>query len=109
MKTAITIFRPAQAPQRKAIELPDTPGIDRLHDILDPILGTRDFEHVYVLHDGHRADMFVDETGHWKGLPRNEDATRIYRTAWMARYPSADIESLPEIVGTAVLFDNEVW
>jgi len=59
------------------------------------------------------TDMIVDEDFREKRLPRNEYATTIYRRATMlgrtpVRTPS-DPEMLPDILGTAVLFDRRVW
>jgi hypothetical protein len=66
-------------------------------------------EHVSVLFEGKPADMFVDENGHAKNLPRNEAATAIYRAYSLRQHPNTDPESLPFIAGTAVLFDAPVW
>ena len=69
-------------------------------------------EHVTVLHDGKRADMFVDEMGHVRmdgPKPRNDVATGLYRANWMAQHRGQDPEDLPFIAGNAVLFDRIVW
>ena len=73
------------------------------------VLGKAYPEHVTVLHEGKRADMFVQEDGHGEGLPRNEAATAIYRAAWLQEHPSHDPETLPWIAGPAVIFDRIVW
>jgi hypothetical protein len=70
-----------------------------------------DMEHVYVWNDraeDHRGDMFCDEVGQLKGLPRNELATAMYRRAWI-QATGDDPETLPWIAGTAVVFDDVVW
>ena len=58
-------------------------------------------------------DMFVDEIGLIKGLPRNEKATKIYRAANQAGMsavpPMKNPELLNVIVGPAVLFNRPVW
>lgn len=74
-----------------------------------PLLDGGDLEHVSVLFGGRRADMFVDDRGIEKDLPRNEAATAIYRANWLSRHPGADPESIPAIYGLAVLFDRIVW
>jgi len=58
-------------------------------------------------------DMFVDENGLMKQLPRNEVATTEYRRACLAGKtvvpPPSDPELLNFIVGPAVLFERRVW
>jgi hypothetical protein len=70
-----------------------------------------EIEHVNVWHTGKYLDMFVDETGVLKALPRNEQATTIYRANVLAHEPETvgDIEELPFIAGDAVLFMEKVW
>ena len=53
--------------------------------------------------------MFVNETGIVKKLPRNDEATRLYRANWLKRHPKDDPESLPYIAGAAVVFEERVW
>jgi len=77
--------------------------------ILPQLDGAEYFEHVTVLFEGGPADMFVDEIGHRKQLPRNELATAIYRAAWLDEHPTDHPESLPWIAGPAVLFGRRVW
>lgn len=68
-----------------------------------------DFEHVTVLFNGERRDMFVDEMGALQGLPVNDAATAIYWTASRARGES-DFRNAPRIHGVAILFpDHQVW
>ena len=66
-------------------------------------------EHVAVLYQDRPADMFVDEIGAIKSLPRNEAATAIYRANWLKQHPRTDPESLDAIYGPAVLFHRIVW
>lgn len=65
-------------------------------------------EHVAVLHEGRRADMFVEGDGAGV-LPVNEEATKIYHANSLSREPGADTSGWPKIYGTAVLFDQIVW
>jgi hypothetical protein len=65
-------------------------------------------EHVAVLHDGRRADMFVEQGSAGK-FPFNPSATEIYRNYTMTRSPGTNPNSLPKIYGVAVLFDKIVW
>lgn len=105
----MTIMRPGVAPEVQDVDLPDNPGYHRLDALLRPLLDGHDLEHVTVLHDGQRADMFVDELSAVKGLPRNEAATAIYRNNWLTQHPKEDPESLPPIFGAAILFSKRVW
>jgi hypothetical protein len=72
-------------------------------------------EHVAVLHNGQRRDMFVGETSATNGRHiRNVRATAIYRNATLQREAALttrrDPEELPAISGPAVLFpDTIVW
>ncbi|MDR6954153.1 hypothetical protein J2X65_003521 [Ancylobacter sp. 3268] len=81
------------------------------------------FEHVAVLYNGERRDMFVGETSAINGRHiRNVRATAIYRAnaraQWLAGLHSLDrvpvvgfnAEALPAISGPAVLFPATlVW
>jgi hypothetical protein len=115
MKTRILIMRPDQPHESQEIDLPLEPGLGRLSNILTPLLDGADLEHITVLADFSgglkfkRADMFVDERGHHKGLEHNEAATSIYRRASLMRDSKQIAEDLPHIVGPAVLFDRIVW
>lgn len=109
MKTGMKIFHPDGTVDEQSVELPENPGYTHLRDLLTPLLKGGYLEHITVLHDGKRADMFVDEDGHQKRLPRNEAGTTIYRNNWLTQHPGTEPESIPYIVGTAVLFDRIVW
>lgn len=109
MLTAYTIYRVGQEPEKTEAELPSEPGYHALKGLISPLLDGADLEHVTVLHEGTRHDMFVDEMGSVKGLPRNEPATAIYRNNWLTQHPSVDAESIAAIYGTAILFHRRVW
>ncbi len=111
MNMTYRILRANGVEETSQIDWPHDPGYDRLKALIEPLLDGAHLEHVSVLHKGGRADMFVDKEGHCKDppLPRNEAATAIYRAATMRREPKTDPESLPYIVGTAILFDRMVW
>ena len=106
---------------------PKLPGsmYDWLRQNIGPLFD-EGFEHVSVLYQGNRRDMFVGETSAMNGRHiRNVRATGIYRAnAWAqhlakereieakGRKPVVrfDPESLPAISGPAVLFPDEiVW
>ncbi|MCJ2143664.1 hypothetical protein [Methylobacterium sp. E-066] len=108
MKTRLLVLEPAGDPLVRVVDMAGEPGLAELRDVLEPILGGRP-EHVAVLHEGRRADMFVHEGGHGEGLLRNDAATAIYRASWMERHPSDDPETQPWIAGPAVVFGRTVW
>ncbi len=93
----------------------DDPGYDKIKALVGPLIGDGEpFEHVSVLHNGERADMFVAEMGALttpkRGpLPTNDAATKVYRAATMRHAPRTHPDSLPCIYGPAVLFDEQVW
>lgn len=101
--------------------LPKEPGYQELNRIIAPLLGGKGthMEHVSVWADYkngtdfRQLDMFVDENGLFNGLPRNEEATTIYRRAnqmGLLLIPKEDDpETLNFIVGPAVLFSRRVW
>lgn len=109
-KTKYTVFPAIGAPTEHEIDWPYDPGYDRLKQLIEPLV-KGPLEHVVVLHDDKRRDMFVNEQGHIlkEPLQRNDKATEIYRAATLRRSPNTKPESLPHIVGTAVLFHRLVW
>lgn len=122
MLTKALVMRPDETHETKEFDLPRDPGYEKLRDIIAPLLGNRAcLEHVSVLADPSFSgsmkfkplDMFVDDCGLLKGLPRNEAATLIYRRAnFMGKTavpPVDDPEKLNFIVGPAILFNRRVW
>ncbi len=119
MKTRMLIMRPDQSHETREVDLPADPGYHRLREIIAPLLDKGALEHVSVLadFDGGKKykplDMFVDDFGLLKNLPRNEAATIIYRRANQLGRSSmpkaADPETLSSICGPAILFDRKVW
>lgn len=108
MITDYTIMKTDGTTERRSIDWPEEPGFEKIAALVEPILGG-DLEHVAVLHNEVRADMFVDDVGQLKGLPVNKRATDIYRLNWMRQHPGINADSLPSIVGTAILFDRIIW
>jgi len=113
MKTRYRVIQPGEALADVAwqeIDWPREPGYREIKGLIGPILGEgRDLEHVSVLHDDRRADMFVDECGSNDRLPRNEAATAIYRRYWLSTHRGADPETIAAIYGVAILFERIVW
>lgn len=108
--TSYRIIRCNGETEDRTIEWPAEPGFRAIAALIRPILDGADPEHVAVLYQGKRRDMFVDEIGLVKGLPRNNIATAIYRNNWLTRHPGTEPESLNFIAGTAVLFpDRIIW
>jgi hypothetical protein len=87
------------------------PLYNDLRGLVEPHLGGSRLMHVRVLCPliGEWTDMFVDEMGALRRLPRNEKATSIYRNGFLAKRPDDDPETLPYIAGTAVVFLRPVW
>jgi hypothetical protein len=104
MQTKLLVMRPEAPNETHVFELSRQPSYAELAAILRPLLACEDFEHVTVL-----ADMFVDEMGHPKGLPRNENATAIYRRNALLHQGISDAETIPWIAGPAALFERIVW
>lgn len=107
-KFSYTVYQPSGEMQRGLVEWPEEPGYTKIAALIEPIVGGP-IEHVTVLHNSKRADMFVDEMGHMRTggpKPLNEAATRIYYAASRAR---GDEPGDHYIAGPAVLFDEEVW
>ena len=109
MKTGYTIYRTNGTKEISSLDWPEDPGYSAIKALVGPIVGG-DLEHVTVLHGGERRDMFVNEIGHVrKGgpLPLNEAATEIYCANSVSQ--GFSLETLPTIVGDAVLFHRRVW
>lgn len=109
MRTVFTTFWPDGTRTEAEFDLAPDPSLAELKGALRATLGSADVEHVSVLWRDRRADMFVDEDGHGKGLARNEAATGIYRAAWLRDHPATPLEELPAIAGPAVIADRLVW
>ena len=116
MQTTYTVFRVDGTSTDYTVDLPEDPGYDRIKGLVQPLISSLTlsgpyswFEHVTVLFRDERCDMFVDEHGLSKQLPRNDAATVVYRNNWLTRYPEKDPELLPSIRGDAVLFHRRIW
>lgn len=118
IETKLLIMRSDQPHETMTVKLSQEPTYDTLAKLIEPLLGCRHMEHVTVLSDyetnGYQPhDMFVDEDGIAKGLPRNEAATVIYRRATMVGRTGLPVPSNPEILpaiyGPAILFSRIVW
>lgn len=109
LKTDYTIYRTDGTLEHGSVMWPKEPKLADFDALIPPIVGCRYYERVRVLHERRYTDMFVDEEGGLKDLPRNDIATQIYRCNWMTQYPSTRAESLPHISGVAVLFHRRVW
>jgi hypothetical protein len=107
-KIAYTLYVPGQDPVQGSAEF-DGINLTTIRAAVDPFLNGGRLEHVSVLHQGKAKDMFVDEDFVAKDLPRNEEATKIYRNNSMKRNPGQDPEGLPPIQGPAILFHERVW
>jgi hypothetical protein len=106
--TKYTVLQPDGGSDVRYVTWPVEPGYEAIRDVVEPILKA-DLEHVTVLYKDKRTDMFVDDCGALKHLPRNDAATEIYRAAYLKRHPDTDKEKMPAIYGTAIIFDRQVW
>lgn len=111
MTWGVLILRPDGTRETRTLGLHEMPPAIPLRDVVRELLGIGAAwpEHVAVLHEGRRADMFVHEDGHGERLPRNEAATAIYRAWHLSQNPGEDPEASPWIAGPAVIFDRIVW
>lgn len=109
MNTNYTVIHPDGSEKTWNIDLPAAPTLQTLRSLIVHHLAGGDLEQVSVLHNGKGTDMFVDEEGLLKRLPRNDKATAIYRTHYLKQNPGIDPEQLGFIAGTAVIFDRRVW
>ena len=109
MNTEYTVIHPDGSEQTWCINLPAAPTLQTLRSLIVPHLDGGDLEQIGVLHNGKGTDMFVDEEGLLKHLPRNDKATAIYRAHYLKQHPGIDPEQLGFIAGTAVIFDRRVW
>ncbi|MBS7703263.1 hypothetical protein [Chelatococcus asaccharovorans] len=109
MKTVFEILRADGTCETHETDLPAEPGFEALKALIEPHLEGGRMEHVSVLVQKCHCDMFVDEIGLLKDLPRNEAATEVYRANALAWNPEVDPEALPYIAGPAVLFHRRVW
>jgi hypothetical protein len=93
------------------IPMEKNPVYDELRHLIEPHLGGARLMHVRVLCPLLRdwTDMFIDEMGALKRLPRNDAATKIYRNSFLSKNPDNDPETLPYIAGPAVVFLSPVW
>ena len=115
--TTYTVYRPDGTRTIGCVMWPAEPGYGLIKELIEPLLDEErreDLEHVTVLHEGKRADMFVAECGRlpmtWRPpLSRNEDATTIYRNNYLTQHPGFDPEKIADIRGVAILFDRQVW
>ena len=106
MMTRLLILTAGLQPsETRTFELPERPSDTDIADLVELVIGVTRCEHVSVLADFagglnfKRADMFVDEMGHPKGLPRNEAATMIYRRNALLHQGVSDPETLHWIAG----------
>lgn len=100
-------------PGRPAKTLPnpmsDAPRWLEIKALVRRHLGDCTIEHITVLHEKQRRDMFCDEDFQAKELPFNELATSIYRAWTMSQRPGQDPNKLPAVCGPALLFGRIVW
>jgi hypothetical protein len=109
--TKYRVFSAAGTVADHEILMDEKPRYDDLRNLVEPHLAGARLMHVRVLCPllGEWTDMFVDEMGALRRLPRNEAATKIYRHGILSKRPNDDPEKLPYIAGAAVVFLRQVW
>jgi hypothetical protein len=113
MQTKMLIFRPNVAKgEPVTFDLPAEPTFEELSNELRHFvdMGTGEVvEHVTVLYEGKRRDMFVGEYSAQADRAANDAATEVYWAAGKARGDMPDA-GWPKIYGVAVLFpERQVW
>lgn len=103
----MTIYRADGTSEMTDVERPE--GYHAIKTLVEPHLDGARMEHVTVLLNGKRSDMFVDEFSRIHDLPLNRAATAIYRANWLSRHPETDPEEMDWIAGPAVVFSTQVW
>lgn len=126
MNTRLIVLHPSGQQVKTTVDLPERPKYGDLSNVMRRFLGTYSdprggepvaelMEHVSVLVDGERRDMFVCELGDCKlrtrgPLPFNPQASALMRAVTLAERPDADPDTLAKVCGVAVLFDGRrVW
>lgn len=108
--TTFHVYRPAaEKRETHTVMLVSEPSYDEIKAVVGPYLEDGRMEHVSILFNGVRSDMFVDEDFNEKGLELNEEATKIYHASSLQREPEADTSDWPKIRGVAVVFDRRIW
>jgi hypothetical protein len=87
------------------------PIYEELCTLVEPHLGGARPMHIRVLCPmlGKWTDMFIDDMGALKRLPRNEAATKIFRNGFAPKHLNDNPEKLPYIAGPAVVFLRPLW
>lgn len=103
----ITVFLPGRMEETFERDIPVEPEYDVLREICDRAFDGF-IEHVTVWYKNNYTDMFVDEEGRIKGLPRNEKATVIYHENVKVHCGVTDTSGMDYIAGGAVLFHEPI-
>jgi hypothetical protein len=112
MNVTFQIIPPRGPIEQGAVDWLSAPPTDAIRAVVLPILQAdqplaRHMEHVAVLFNDQRADMFVDEDFNENGSEPNPRATEIYHAA--SKASGASLADAPIIRGTAILFSTRVW
>jgi len=102
---------PSGARETFEVSLGERPSVADVLAVVEPHLDGGRAQRVLILKPGSDeeiASMFIDEEHVNKQLPRNEEATTLYRRAWLVVHPEADPETLPWIAGNVVIADRRL-
>ena len=113
-----TLIAPELPNQSGSADFQKQPDFVEIERLACPLLNCARMEHLEVLSDysggmdWKDADMFVDMDADEKLLEFNNNATIIYRRAFIQQYqhtPGFDPEKLSAVFGPAILFKERVW
>jgi hypothetical protein len=113
MNYAYRVFRPNGTMLDGVIEWRHGPSKDEVIGLVKRYMPDFDPEHVAVCWEGASRDMFVIDLADHRieeaAMPLNRYATKLYRNALLIEDPTVMFDSLPTILGDAVIFDQRVW
>jgi hypothetical protein len=114
MQTGYQVLFPEAKVLFGAVDWPFRPEDREVETMVRPYLGGHPSDRVQVVYDGTERDLFVvvalnSRIGQPSALAFNSGATSIYRNSWLRQHPGTDPETLPAILGPAVLFERPVW
>lgn len=115
MKYAYRVLEPGEPSRIDVIEIaPPSEIRDAARNLASAILADLPMVRVQAEVEGTIRDMFVADLSllrikspHMPGF--NHLATMFYRKAWKRANPAHEHDSMPVILGTAVLFEQRVW
>lgn len=110
MRTAFNVLLPTVAPLRRTIDCPRYLTADWIDALCAPYFDGYQPTRLRVRHNDRPCDMFVPqlpEARLGRSITRiNPIATSLWRAKLRADQPELDPDSLPAILGAAILFER---